>query len=120
MIIRRWPSCNPPFPAPITIYCWSIRASPWLLIIPLIPLLANCNIWWNTIQTRRRILAAKTQVIVGLERRLPAQPLGAGEWEAYRDIYPRVLRGPINLGLQWIPIAFALLYVGGFIAALVR
>jgi hypothetical protein len=97
-----------------------IRASSWLLVIPLVPLLANCNIWWNIIQSRRRILAAKTQVIVALEERLPAQPLGTAEWKAYQTVHPGALRTPKSLGLQWIPIAFALLYIGGFIAALLQ
>jgi hypothetical protein len=65
-----------------------LSVSPWLLLVLLVPLLANCNIWWNVIQGRQRTLMAKIQVTVGLEKRLPAQPLGAAEWKAYLKTHP--------------------------------
>ena len=90
-----------------------LNVSPWLLLIPLVPLLANCNIWWNVIQGRRRILTAKTQVTVGLEERLPAQPLGAAEWNEYLKTHRRGRLPRRTTGTQWIPVAFGLMYVKG-------
>lgn len=90
---------------------------PWWLLIPLIALLGQCFAWYYIVRSYRQLNTAKYQVIGALEERLPASPCWGAEWEALGKGKDPKKYWPLSHIEQWIPILFAAVYLGGFIAA---
>jgi hypothetical protein len=102
---------------------WKDRPSgpAWLLLLPLVLVLAECMVWRGIINSYQEIRSAKQKVIAELEERLPAAAYGRGEYgrgesAAFREEW-RSYRPMINLE-QWMPILFGLVYLMGFVVAM--
>ncbi|WP_406365564.1 hypothetical protein [Streptomyces sp. NBC_00645] len=99
----------------------SPTGSPAWLVVPLIALVLQCGAWFWLLCSYRQLSKAKFEVVGGLEARLPASPFVGAEWELLskgnkENDYGRYV--PLARLEIWVPISFALIYVGGFIALL--
>jgi len=92
---------------------------PWFLVFPLLALVTQCFAWFFLVRSYRQLNSAKYTVIGVLEDRLPASPYWRAEWAALGEGKDKRKYWPMTHLEQWIPILFALTYVGGFIAAVV-
>jgi hypothetical protein len=99
---------------------WKDRpaAATWLLIVPLIALLVQCAAWFWLVRSYRQLNTAKYVVIGALEERLPASPYWRAEWTALGEGRDHSKYWPLTHLEQWIPVAFAAMYLGGFVVAL--
>jgi len=87
------------------------------LLLPLGALLAECVMWFIIIRAYRLLNAAKFVVIGELEQRLPASPYWHGEWAALGYGEDHSKYQPVTFSEQVVPVLFALVYVGTFLAA---
>lgn len=99
---------------------WNKRtpgAEVWLAV-PLLALLLQCAAWFWLVRSYRLLNGAKYRVIGLIEERLPASPYWKAEWTALGEgtDWHRYL--PLTHLEQWVPIAFALTYVLGFLVVL--
>ena len=91
-------------------------ASPWLAIAPLAVLVMQCLVWFWIIRSYRQLNAAKWAVVGAFETRLPTSPWWSAEWAALGEGKDPSRYWPLTHVEKWIPILFALAYVGGFVA----
>jgi hypothetical protein len=100
---------------------WEERpgASPLILALPLMIALGQCAAWWWAVRSYRQLNAAKFMVIGALEERLPASAYRRAEWAALGEGKDWHKYLPLTHLEQWIPILFALVYLLGFILAVV-
>lgn len=95
------------------------RGSAWLLLFPLVIVLAQCAVWWQLIRSYQEISVARYMVISELEERLPAAIYGRAELAALAKMSSPYRFGSgrtINLE-QWMPVLFGLVYLTGFVIA---
>ena len=99
---------------------WTARphAISALLIVPVLVLMAECFAWFWLIRSYRLLNAAKYAVVGALEERLPASPYWRAEWRALGEGKDPSRYLPLTHLEEWIPILFAVAYLGGFIAIL--
>lgn len=99
---------------------WTGKAAtqPWVLVFPLLALLTQCFAWFFVVRAYRQLNSAKYTVIGLLEERLPASPYWRAEWAALGEGKDKTKYWPMTHLEQWIPVLFALTYIGGFVAAL--
>jgi hypothetical protein len=90
--------------------------STWLLVFPLIVLVAQCCSWYFLVRSYRQLNSAKYTVIGVLEERLPASPYWKGEWAALGNGQDKSKYWPMTHLEQWVPILFATTYLASFIA----
>jgi hypothetical protein len=91
----------------------------WLLVFPLIVLLAECLTWFWIVRSYRQLNSGKWAVVGALEKRLPASPWWNAEWEALGRGEKPELYWPLTHIEQLVPLLFAATYLGGFIAVMV-
>jgi hypothetical protein len=91
----------------------------WLLVFPLIVLLAECLTWFWIVRSYRQLNSGKWAVVGALEKRLPASPWWNAEWEALGRGEKPELYWPLTHIEQIVPLLFALTYLGAFIAVMV-
>jgi hypothetical protein len=92
----------------------------WYLGIPLVALVAECFAWFYLVRSYRLLNGAKFRVVGALEERLPASPFWRAEWWALGEGHDRRKYWPLSHIEQWVPILFALTYIGGVVAAALR
>jgi len=99
-------------------FLWNAKpqAPTWLLIFPTVALIVQCLAWYWIVRSYRQLNAGKYAVIGALEERLPASPYWRGEWTALGEGKDPSKYLPLSHLEQWIPILFAITYLGGFIA----
>ncbi len=88
-------------------------ANVWLIILPLIAILALCYVWWRLILSYRQLNSAKFKVIDWYEKRLPTSPYVSAEWRALGEGKDPKLYKPLTDVERWIPLLFGLLYLIG-------
>lgn len=91
----------------------------WWLTVPLMMLLGQCFAWFYLLRSYRLLNSAKYEVVGALERRLPASPYWRAEWTALGEGKDYKKYWPLSHIEGGIPIFFAALYIGGFIALVV-
>jgi hypothetical protein len=92
------------------------RGQVWWLLFPLAMLLGQCFAWFYIIRSYRLLNTAKYEVVGALEARLPASPYWRAEWTALGEGKDWKKYWPLSHIESWIPVFFAALYVGGFVA----
>ncbi len=95
------------------------HAARGLLIVPLVVLVTLCLAWFWLVRSYRQLNSGKYAVIGALERRLPASPYWRAEWKALGEGTDKARYWPLTHLEQWIPCLFAVVYIGGFVAAVV-
>jgi hypothetical protein len=88
----------------------------WWLTFPLMMLLGECFAWFYILRSYRLLNSAKYKVVGALESRLPASPYWRAEWVALGEGKDPTKYWPLSHIESWIPVFFAALYVGGFVA----
>lgn len=89
------------------------EASAWLGLFPLLALLAQCFMWFAIIRSYRQLSSAKWAVVGQLETALPSAPWAA-EWIALAKGKDPSTYWPLTHVEKWIPVIFAVAYIGGF------
>ncbi|WP_439650868.1 RipA family octameric membrane protein [Micromonospora solifontis] len=89
----------------------------WYLSVPLAALLLQCAAWFWLLRSYRQLNSAKYIVVGALEERLPASPYWRAEWKALGEGRDPSRYWPLTHLEQWIPVSFAVVYVAGFIIA---
>jgi hypothetical protein len=89
-----------------------------LLVIPLIVLISQCGAWYWMVRSYRQLNAAKYLVVGALEERLPASPYLRAEWKALGEGKDLSKYLPLTHMEQWVPVLFAVSYIGGYFAVL--
>lgn len=89
------------------------------LAFPLIALLAETAAWFILLRSYRQLNTAKYIVIGILEEQLPASPYWRAEWKALGEGQDPTRYIPLSHIEQWVPVVFALTYIGSFLAALI-
>jgi len=99
---------------------WTNRphAASWLLVFPVLVLFGQCMAWFWLVRSYRQLNAAKYAVVGAFEERLPASPYWRAEWKALGEGRDPSRYWPLSHLEQWVPILFAISYIGGFIAIL--
>jgi hypothetical protein len=95
-------------------------AEAWWLAIPLVALVGECFAWFYLVRSYRLLNGAKYRVVGALEERLPASPFWRAEWWALGEGRDPARYWPLSHIEQWIPALFALTYIGGLVAAVLR
>jgi hypothetical protein len=90
----------------------------WFLAVPLAALLCQCAAWYRLLRSYRQLNSAKYIVIGVLEERLPASPCWRAEWTALGMGQDPSRYWPLSRLEQWIPAAFAVIYLAGFVTLL--
>jgi hypothetical protein len=94
-----------------------LRASAaWHLLVPVAGILV-CAAWFSLVENYRRLNSVKFDVIHALEKKLPAS-LYKYEWKLLEEGRGNVYT-PLTHIEQWIPLVFALLYIGLIVYSLV-
>jgi hypothetical protein len=88
----------------------------WWLAFPLMMLLGECFAWFYILRSYRLLNTAKYEVVGALETRLPASPYWRAEWMALGEGKDPKRYWPLSHIESWIPVFFAALYMGGFVA----
>jgi hypothetical protein len=102
-------------------FVWGRDAHPagsWVLIFPMIVFVAQCLAWFWLVRSYRQLNAAKYAVIGAMEERLPASPYYRAEWKALGEGKDPARYWPLTHLEQWLPLLFAVTYLGGFIAVM--
>jgi hypothetical protein len=92
------------------------HAASWLLVFPAIVLVAECMAWFWQIRSYRQLNSGKFAVIGAFEEKLPASPYWRAEWTALGKGQDPGRYWQVSHLEQWVPILFAVAYLGGFIA----
>lgn len=90
-----------------------ILSHKWLVIFPLLAVVALCYLWWRLLKSYRQLNTAKFKVIGEFETRLPSSPYWRAEWTLLGEGKNPQLYQPlsdIESGLPWF---FVALYVMG-------
>jgi hypothetical protein len=95
-------------------------AGRWLLLIPLLALLVECQAWFWLVRSYRQLNTAKYIVVGALEERLPASPYWRAEWKALGEGLDSRQYLPLSHLEQWIPLLFGAIYVVSFAVVLVQ
>jgi hypothetical protein len=90
----------------------------WQLVFPLVGLEGECLAWYYLVRSYRQLNGAKFEVVGALEERLPSSPWWRAEWKALGEGKDRSKYWPLTHLEQWIPVLFALVYLGVFIGAI--
>ncbi len=93
------------------------RTSKAFLVFPLVALLSECALWYWLLRSYRQLNSAKYAVIGAMEERLPASPFWSAEWSALGQGRDPRRYWPLTHIERWVPVLFAVAYVGAFIAA---
>lgn len=91
----------------------------WLLFLPLCLLLAQTAAWFWIVRSYRQLNSAKYIVVGMLEEQLPASPYWRAEWQALGEGRDKALYWPLTHLEQWLPVVLAVMYVLGFLVAVV-
>jgi hypothetical protein len=91
--------------------------SAWLLFFPLIVLVGQCLAWFWLVRSYRQLNSGKYAVIGALEELLPTSPYWKAEWYTLGEGNDKARYWPLTHLEQWVPLLFAVTYVGGFIVA---
>jgi len=94
------------------------HAASWLVVFPAFVLVTECMAWFWQIRSYRQLNSGKFAVIGALEEKLPASPYWRAEWTALGQGQDPSRYWQISHLEQWIPVLFALAYLGGFIAVI--
>jgi hypothetical protein len=99
---------------------WKDRptAQAWWLLFPLLAVLGECFAWFYLVRSYRLLNTAKFEVIGALEERLPASPYWRAEWSALGEGNDPKKYWPLTHIEKWIPVLFAITYLGGFLAVI--
>jgi hypothetical protein len=81
--------------------------------------LGQCAAWWWLVRSYRQLNGAKFKVIGALEERLPASVYWRAEWVALGGGKDWRKFLPLFHLEQWVPVLFALVYLSGFVTAVV-
>jgi hypothetical protein len=103
-------------------FVWGRDAHPaasWLLVFPMLVFVGQCLAWFWLVRSYRQLNGAKYAVIGAMEERLPASPYWAAEWKALGEGNDPARYWPLTHLEQWLPLFFAITYLGGFIAIMV-
>lgn len=95
-------------------------AEAWWLAIPLVALVGQCFAWFYLVRSYRLLNGAKYRVVGAFEERLPASPFWRAEWWVLGEGRDTTRYWPLSHIEQWIPVLFALTYIGGLVAAVLR
>jgi hypothetical protein len=100
---------------------WKDRpeGSAWFLFFPLIAVVGQCLAWYFLIRSYRQLNGAKYAVIGVMEERLPASPYWRAEWLALGEGKDPAKYWSFTHLEQWVPLLFALTYVGAFAVAVI-
>ncbi|MGL5861853.1 MAG: RipA family octameric membrane protein [Phycicoccus sp.] len=94
-------------------------ASKWFGIFPTLVLTLECIAWFYVVRSYRQLSTAKWAVVGALEESLPASPWWRAEWRELGMGGDPSKYWPLTHIEQWVPVLFALAYLGGFCAVLV-
>ena len=103
-------------------FVWGRDAHPegsWILVFPMFVFVGQCLAWYWLVRSYRQLNGAKYAVIGAMEERLPASPYWAAEWKALGKGEDPARYWPLTHLEQWLPLFFAITYLGGFIAVMV-
>jgi hypothetical protein len=87
----------------------------WLLVFPVTVLVVQCLAWFWLLRSYRQLNSGKYAVIGALEELLPTSPYWKSEWRALGEGKDKSKYWPLTHIEQWVPLLFALAYLGGFI-----
>lgn len=90
------------------------------LVFPLIAVLVQCLAWYCTVRSYRLLNTAKYNVIGILEQRMPASPYWRAEWEQLGRGKSWKHYWPLSYVESMAPLLFAMTYVLGYVALLLR
>lgn len=88
------------------------------LAVPVAALLGQCLAWFYLVRSYRQLNTAKFEVVGALEERLPASPYWKAEWWALGEGKDLRRYWPLSHLEQWLPLLFAVTYLGGYVALL--
>jgi hypothetical protein len=94
-------------------------APDWVLIFPLIALVAECMMWYWILRSYRQLNTGKFAVVGAIEKCLPASPYWNAEWVAFGEGKDPRRYWPLSHVESLVPLLFALTYIGAYVAALV-
>jgi hypothetical protein len=94
-------------------------ASSWILVFPLFVFVGQCLAWFWLVRSYGQLNGGKYAVIGAMEERLPASPYWGAEWKALGKGEDPALYWPFTHLERWLPLCFAITYLGGFIAVMV-
>ena len=77
--------------------------------------MALCLAWFWLVRSYRQLNSGKYAVIGALEERRPASPYWRAEWTALGEGKHKGKYWPLTHLEQWVPAAFGLTYVSGFL-----
>jgi hypothetical protein len=99
---------------------WKDRpdASVWLLTFPVAVLFVQCLAWFWLLRSYRQLNSGKYAVIGALEELLPTSPYWKSEWRALGRGADKSKYWSLTHIEQWVPLLFALAYLGAFAALL--
>jgi len=83
----------------------------WLILIPILSILILVFVWVWLIRSYRNLNSAKYKVIGNLEKRLPASPYWAGEWNELGQGKDLKKYLPLTVLENVVPIIFGLIYI---------
>jgi len=89
------------------------------LAIPLAAVLTLCTAWFYILRSYRQLNSGKYKVVGALETRLPASPYWRAEWAVLGEGADRSKYWPLTHLERWIPVTFGIIYIVGFVLALV-
>ncbi|MEE1753778.1 RipA family octameric membrane protein [Streptomyces sp. SP18CS02] len=92
-----------------------LSGRPSMLAFPAAVLVVQCLVWFYLVKSYRQLNTAKYRVIGALEERLPASPYWKAEWTELGEGRDRSRYWPLTHVEQWVPLLFAVFYVGGFV-----
>ena len=92
-------------------------STPWMNLFPLIAVLTLCYVWYRLLLSYRQLNTAKFKVIGEYERILPSSPYWSAEWKALGQGKDPSLYRPLSDLEQFVPKAFAAMYIFAFAAS---
>jgi hypothetical protein len=93
--------------------------SRWVIVFPLVAILALCYTWWRLIKSYRQLNTAKYKIIGEYETKLPSSPYWSAEWKALGEGKNPKLYRPLTDIETWVPPIFAGLYIIGAVFVLI-
>ena len=90
------------------------ESSLWPLFFATVVLVGICAAWFYIVRSYRQLSSAKWAVVGALETRMPASPWNT-EWQALGAGEDRSNYWPLTHIENWVPVLFALIYVGAFV-----
>jgi hypothetical protein len=98
---------------------WKDRpvGSALLLMFPAVTLIGQCLAWFWLLRSYRQLNSGKYAVVGALEEYLPVRPYWKAEWVALGEGKRKERYWPLTHLEQWVPVLFAISYLGGFVVA---